>query len=124
MPTYESVANTTVSRIAQLNKEHTKTNRGRRGYNNKPYTNLHFTALDCAEYSSICSKERINSYPTMTMQNVNGTTEMISGPSPKSATKFINEKYFRVQVQQLYLNSDTDAIALSISLFAMFRTRS
>lgn len=98
VPTYESVANTTLSKIAVLNNEHRKTSSGRRGYVNKPYTNLHFTAIDCATYSSICSKESITSYPTLIMQNVNRSSEKISGPSLKSATKFINEKYFSVQV--------------------------
>eukprot|EP00598_Pedospumella_elongata_P006709 CAMPEP_0184983830 /NCGR_PEP_ID=MMETSP1098-20130426/12932_1 /TAXON_ID=89044 /ORGANISM="Spumella elongata, Strain CCAP 955/1" /LENGTH=358 /DNA_ID=CAMNT_0027507715 /DNA_START=120 /DNA_END=1193 /DNA_ORIENTATION=- len=107
VPTYESVANTTNTRIAILNKDNTKTNSGRRGYVNKPYTNLHFTAIDCAVYSSICSKESITSYPTLIMQNVNRSSEKISGPSLKSATKFINEKYFLVQDQELQLNIGT-----------------
>jgi len=106
VPTYESVANATHKRIATLNKEHSKTNRGRRGYVNKPYTNLHFTAIDCAVYSSICSKESITSYPTMIMQNVNKSSEKISGPSLKSATKFINEKYFSVQVGSSYTRAN------------------
>lgn len=97
---YESLANTTLSKIAKLNNDHRKSNRGRRSYVNKPYTSLHFTAIDCGEFSSLCSKESITSYPTLVMLNVKHAAEKIVGPNLKSATKFVNEKYFAVQVTQ------------------------
>lgn len=98
MKTYESLANSTLGRITSLNGEHTRTKKGRRSYVNKPYVNLHFTAIDCAEFSSVCAKDSITSYPTLVMLNVKRASEKIVGPTAKSANKFISEKFFSVQV--------------------------
>lgn len=121
---YESLANTTLSKIAKLNNDHRQSSRGRRSYVNKPYTNLHFTAIDCGEFGSLCSKESVTSYPTLVMLNVKHAAEKIVGPNLKSATKFVNEKYFDVQVSPRSSRCSTVPVYLTKIRFHLNRTGS
>lgn len=74
VPMYNTLASETNARVLDINKEKQSRKGWRKRATHRTYSPLRFTAIDCAEYSTICAKAGISSYPTLKTYNIGGAS--------------------------------------------------